>query len=96
MEWMCSEPPGRIWDWLVGSREIRESLEKNMENPENWEVPDGVPQGSRCDRTGRDRSVSEASDETDVLGAFGRILGLSILGGSEGELVFRFLFFERG
>ena len=50
---------------------IRESLEqKKSENLKNWEVPDGVPQGSRCDRTGRDRSVSEASDETHGFGAF--------------------------
>ena len=31
MERMCSEPPGRIWEWLVGSRKIRESLDKNRE-----------------------------------------------------------------
>ena len=30
------------------------------------------------------------------LGPSGRILGLSIFGGSEGEVVFRFSFFERG
>ena len=73
---------------------------KKLENPENCEVPDGVPQGSRCDRTGRDRSVSEASDETDVVGAFLEDLGIidfgGFRGGNEGELVFRFSIFLRG
>ena len=43
---------------------------KKIGNPKNHKMPDGVPQGSRCDRTGRDRSVSEASDETHGFGAF--------------------------
>ena len=74
---MCSEPPGRIWEWLVRSREIRASLEKKKkENLENWEVHDGVPQGSRCDRTGRDRSVSEASNAMDRFGAFWEDFGI--------------------
>ena len=88
MERMCSEPPGRVWEWLVGSREIRESLEKKSESPENLDVPDGVPQGSWCDRTGRDRSVSEASDETDVLGAFWEDFGIVDFGGFRGGTSF--------
>ena len=51
-------------------------------------MPDGVCQGSKCERTGRDRSVSEASDETDVLGAFWKDVGIVDLGSSDGEIVF--------
>ena len=68
----------RMWEDLgvVGwISEIRKSLEQKNGKPENHEVPDGVPHGSRCDRTGRDRSVSEASDEVDGFGAFWKHFG---------------------
>ena len=61
---------------------------QKSENHENWEVPDGIPQGSRCDRTGRDRSVSEASDEMDVLGAFWEDFVIVNFGGFRGGTSF--------
>ena len=76
--------------WISRSQGIPR---KKSEKPKTCEVLDGVPQGSRCDRTGRDRSVSEASDETGGFGAFWRILCLSICGGSEGYVVRRFSIF---
>ena len=81
MERMCSEPSGRIWEWLVGFRRIGESLEEKLGNLENHKVPDGVPQECRCDRTGRDRSVSKASDEMDGFAAFWNDFGIVDFGG---------------
>ena len=71
-------------------------LEKNREIPENQEVADGACQGSVCGRMGRDRSVSEPSDDTDGFGGSGRIFGFPIFGGSRRKLVFRFSIFLRG
>ena len=67
--------------------------EKKTENPENWKGPDGVPQGSRCDRTGRDRSVSEESDEMDGFGAFWEDFGIVDFWEFRGEVVVRFSIF---
>ena len=67
--------------WISKDRGIPR---KNMEHPVNQEVGDGVCQESRCDRTGRHRSVSEASDETDVLGAFREEFGIVDLWGFRG------------
>ena len=64
--------------WISKNRGIPR---KKYGNPENHEVLDGVSQGSRCDRTGRGRSVSEASDETDVFGAFWEDSGIVDFGG---------------
>ena len=70
---------GGFVGWISKNRGI--PRQKKQGKPENHEVPDGVPQGSRCDRTGRDRSVSEASDETDGLGAFWEDFGIVDLWG---------------
>ena len=64
------------------------SKKKTSEDLENFEVPDGVPQGSRSDRTGRDRSVSEASDEMAGLGAFWEDFGIVDFWGFRGGTSF--------
>ena len=52
--------------------------EKNRKTPENLEVADGARQGSVCGRMGRDRSVSEPSDDTDGFGGFWEDFWISV------------------
>ena len=60
---------------LEKSRNLSNKISENRETMKVPEVSQG-PQGSRCDRTGRDRSVSEASDDTDGFGAFWEDFGI--------------------
>ena len=56
---MCSEPPGRIWEVLVGSRKNGKSDGGGRKNKTEFqEEVDGACQGSVCGCMGGDRSVS--------------------------------------
>ena len=63
--------------WISEKQKVR--WKENGKITENQEVADGACQGSVCSRMGRDRSVFEASDDTDGFG-----------GGLGGCLNFRF------
>ena len=68
---------GTTWDLIWQDLEyIEEFQRKNTETLENLEVPNGLYLGSLCTRMGLNRSVSEASDGTDVFGAPWEDLGV--------------------